>query len=352
MGNVYNVRFTNAPINFVKGERNYSIKLKTILSKKVERGGKIAWNPAESFDIVRNMMSKNSIRYVRYSYKRKGELFNQQPERKKEGLQPRKKGLDTSKYGGYNSKTASHFSLVKYNKSSVAIIPVDLMDSEKFLSDISFAKKYAAGQLKEIASETVPENEIIFPLGDRIIKINSMLEIDGFRCNITRKSNKGRTIVVSSACSLVVDNNSYEYLQKVLSFVNKRKQNKNLKLNSYSSINRESNIAVFDLLTSKLSASPFNVLLGKIGKKVSNGREIFIDLELEDQTLALSNVLMLLKTGRSVGCDLKLIRESGEAGVISINSVLSKLKGIKSICIIDQSPTGLYEKRSENLLKL
>jgi CRISPR-associated endonuclease Csn1 len=47
-----------------------------------------------------------------------------------------------------------------------------------------------------------------------------------------------------------------------------------------------------------------------------------------------------------------LIGESGQAGVITLNSDLSKIKGKRSIRIIDQSPTGLYEKKSVNLLEL
>ena len=90
----------------------------------------------------------------------------------------------------------------------------------------------------------------------------------------------------------------------------------------------------------------------KLGKKVDTGYEPFEKLDLTEQTIALSNVLGLLKTGRSTGCDLKLIGESAQAGVITLNSDLSKLKGRKSIYIIDQSPTGLFEKKSVNLLEL
>lgn len=41
------------------------------MTRKVERGGEVAWDPETSFAIVRKMMSKNSIRYVRYAYMRK-----------------------------------------------------------------------------------------------------------------------------------------------------------------------------------------------------------------------------------------------------------------------------------------
>lgn len=70
LGNVYNTRFTKDPLNFLKNNEKYSIKIfqknsdgkKTgVMTRKVERGGEVAWDPETSFAIVRKMMSKNSI---------------------------------------------------------------------------------------------------------------------------------------------------------------------------------------------------------------------------------------------------------------------------------------------------
>ena len=112
------------------------------------------------------------------------------------------------------------------------------------------------------------------------------------------------------------------------------------------------NLEAFSELSDKLVNKPFNIMLGKIGEKIKKSYATFESLKLTDQTIALFNILSLLKTGRSTGCDLKLIGESGQAGVITLNSDLSKIKGKNSIRIIDQSPTGLYEKKSVNLLEL
>lgn len=361
LGNVYNTRFTKDPLNFVKNNKNYSLKIYQknsdgketgVMTRRVERGGEVAWNPETSFAIVRKMMSKNSIRYVRYAYKRKGGFFNQMPERKKAGLVPRKAGLDSEKYGGYNNTTASHFAVVKCKEQSVIIIPVEIMFCKKFSENVMFAQEYAAKQLTEILSQNFSAEDVKFPLGNRIIKVNTMLEIDKFRCNIVQKSNKGRTLVLSSACSLALDNDSYVYMKKISSFINKKKTNKNLHVNNYMGITQEENIKAYDMLTTKMLSSPFNVFFYKIGVKVSNGRDKFMALSLNEQVTILSNVLLLLKTGRSTGCDLKPIGESGQAGVLTLNSDFSKIKNKESICIIDQSPTGLIERKSPNLLKL
>ncbi len=360
MGNIYNTKFTENPLNFIKSGEQYSMKIfkrsadgkeSGLLTRKVERGGNVAWDPSVSFGIVRKMMSKNSIRYVRYSYRRKGGLFNQLPERKKEGLVERKQGLDTAKYGGYNSTTASHFSLVKYD-SSIVFVPVELMFAERFSSDVEFAKEYAAEQLSIIFSDDVYAEKITFPLKDRLVKVNAMLEIDGFRGNISQKSSKGRKLVISSAVSLILDKEHYDYAKIISSFITKYKEDRNRRADTYCGISKEKNAELFDVLADKATSAPFNIMLGKIGEKVRSGKEIFEGLSLTEQAIALSNILSLLKTGRVAGCDLTLIGESGQAGILTLNSNISKLKDKSSIQIIDQSPTGLFEKRSPDLMKL
>ena len=115
VGNVHDVKFTSNPLNFVKNaDKHYTIKIKETLKHKVARNGETAWNPETDFDTVKRMMSKNSVRYVRYCYKRKGKLFDQNPDRAgNPDLARLKKNLDPVKYGGYNSMSISCFSLIK-----------------------------------------------------------------------------------------------------------------------------------------------------------------------------------------------------------------------------------------------
>ncbi len=360
MGNVYNTRFTKDPLNFIKSGERYSLKMfkkdadgkqTGLLTRPVKRNGITAWDPNESFEIVRRMMLKNSIRYVRYAYKRKGGLFDQMPKKKNEGLVPRKKGLDSSVYGGYNNKTASLFSLVKY-MDSVVFIPVELMYAKRYSESTEFAADYAKEQLNVILSKSVDSCDLSFPFNDRLVKINAMLDIDGFRCNIVQKSNLGRTLVLASAASLIMDKESADYIKTVSSFVGKYKTDKTRTAESYPGLSCSQNCALYSKLIEKLDKKPFSVMLGGIGKKIKKGFEVFKNLSLTEQTVAIFNVISVLKTGRSTGCDLKLIGESGQAGVITLNSDITKTKGRKDIRIIDQSPTGLIEKKSVNLLEL
>ncbi|MBR6669873.1 MAG: type II CRISPR RNA-guided endonuclease Cas9 [Ruminococcus sp.] len=365
MGNVYNTKFTKDPLNFVKSGERYSMKLfkknqdgeeNGLLAGIVQRGDTIAWDPKSSFDIVRKMMSKNSIRYVRYTYKRKGGLFNQMPERKKEGLVPRKNGLDTEKYGGYNNKTASFFSIVKVDKE-IVIIPIDLIDSHLFMIDESRAKEIAFAALQEFYPSkkllSLTADKIVFPLKRKIIKINTMIEIDGYRVNICSKDSKGKYISVSSAVPLIFDNNQNLYIKKLESFKKKHDSDKNYKVNNYSGITESANIELYDHITEKCLNPPFNkwAKFEEAGKILKEGKSKFVVQDITTQVLSLLKLLTLLKTGRSANCDLSFSGGVANFNTVRFNSTLD-LKKNNSVYIIDQSPTGLFEKKSVNLLKL
>ncbi|MGN0683178.1 MAG: type II CRISPR RNA-guided endonuclease Cas9, partial [Oscillospiraceae bacterium] len=160
MGNIYYVKFTRDPMNFVQEYRAkkevYDLKISSMLNHDVVRNGEIAWRgDGSSPEVVKKQLEKNNIRYVKYTFRRKGALFNLLPERKNPELVPRKKELPPAKYGGYNSTTASFFSLVKHygvKSSGVVIIPVELMYSDRFEHDAEFAGKYAIDILSDILS--------------------------------------------------------------------------------------------------------------------------------------------------------------------------------------------------------
>ena len=352
MGNVYDTQFTKSPLNFVRSNTSYSIKLTTLLSRKIERNNEIAWDPDSSFSIVRKMMGKNSIRYVRYCYKRKGGLFNQQPERKKEGLVQRKQGLDTVKYGGYNNKTASFFS-----KNDLVIIPIDLIDANVYISDESKAKHIAFSALKEFYPakkiSCITENDIMFPLSRKVIKINSVLEIDGFRVNICSKDSKGKYLSVSSAVSVIFDHDTECYIKKIESFKKKKEADKNYHISAYNAFSASDNLALYDLVAQKCMSSPFDrwQKFREAGKILNEGRKLFAESDVETQLISLLKVLSILKTGRSSNCDLSFAGGVANFNTVRFNSSLDRKKN-NAVYIIDQSPTGLFEKRSVNLLEL
>ena len=86
---------------------------------------------------------------------------------------------------------------------------------------------------------------------------------------------------------------------------------------------------------------------------VESGREKFVSLNIRDQVLTLLNLHIVF--GRMTGgCDLSCIGGSKKtAATVSFSSTVSNWKKYYSdVRIIDQSASGLWEKKSENLLDL
>ena len=357
MGQVYDIKFTRNPLNFIKvncgNNRNYSMKLDSLLGYDIECGGVVAWQKDKSIVTVKRQMSKNNITCVRYCYTRKGELFNMEPERKNHGVVERKKGLSVAKYGGYNNTSAACFVLVKYygeNSAGLVLMPLEVMYVADYLNDNSFAQSYCKRTLEEITGISIDRVE--FPLGKRFIKINTLIDIDGFRATIAQKSNKGKTIVLASTNSLILDKEQHDYVKKLTNFVQKNINNNNEPNEEHDKITFNRNESLYDILLDKLNNKIYSVKFKKTAEKVKFGREKFRALTLRKQIYLLLSLINVLKSGRSGSCDLRLIGDVKKAAIVTINSDLSKIKNCRSIRIIDQSPTGLIEKRSQNLLEL
>ncbi len=351
MGNVYNVRFTKNPISVIKSGEKYSVKLKTLLSRDIVRNGVTAWSVSDSFDTVKRNMAKNSIRFVKYTYKRSGGFFHQNLQKAGPDLAPSKSGLDTEKYGGYNNTTASYFAAVKNGDNGVAIIPIELLYADKYENDLLFAKEYVASVLSAISGKSVNKDSISFPFGKRILKINTLIELDGFRVFISSKANQGKRIDVCSAVQLISDKEIHDYIKKLTSYYEKSEKGTKFPVPEISKISSEMNVKLYDFLCGKCLSKPFSILLEKMGSILENGKSEFLKLSVTEQVGILLNMVSLLKTNRVVGCDLSKIGGSKQAGVLTIGYNVSSLK-YKTLKIVDQSPTGLFEKHSENLIAL
>lgn len=72
------------------------------------------------------------------------------------------------------------------------ITGIEFMHAERFLQDPIFAKEYAQKRISSITGKTV--SNIDFPLKKRIIKINSIISLDGFRICLSGKSGGAKLI--------------------------------------------------------------------------------------------------------------------------------------------------------------
>lgn len=358
-GEVYNARFT---AKFFKVDQDdYSVKTKVIFGNKVWRGKELVWNGGKDIARIKRILMKNSVHYTRYAFERKGGFFDQQPLRADSGLIERKAGLDTEKYGGYNKSTASYFLLVKYleagkkPKQEVMFIPIDLMEAERIMKNETYAKDYAGKTVAQILGKSKEiVQEVSFPLGLRKFKVNTLLTFDGFAATLASKSNGGKTIVFGSMMPLLVDREKETYIKRLESFSKRKQQSTALLVDeTYDKITKEKNRELFSFFSNKLKEKPFCTVFGSQLQVLQSGEKVFEKLTLEKQVEILLNILSIFQTGRTTGCDLKILGGVGQAAIFTGSSKLSNwTKFYKDVRIVDISAAGLHRKISQNLLEL
>ncbi len=97
---------------------------------------------------------------------------------------------------------------------------------------------------------------------------------------------------------------------------------------------------LYDEFLNKIKNTIYNSKLGAQEKTLSEKRNIFIDLSVEDKCVVLSEILHMFQC-QSSSANLKLIDGPASAGIIKIGNNISN---IGQISIINQSPTGIYEQ--------
>lgn len=351
VGNVYHCRFTK---NFYL-EQKYTLKTKQLFSHSVNLIGKTVWRGEEDIAHVQRIMGKNNIHYSRYAFIRRGGLFDQMPLKSAEGLIPRKKGLNPEKYGGYNKAAAACFLLVKYKekgKREACIMPIELMTYDKVFDSRESAEQYSLKTIESIWDKEGLITDIEFPLGLRPLKVNTMLDFDGFRACITGKANRGQKIGLTSMMPLLIGNRWEIYIKKLERFEEKRAKNKSIVLNEeYDGISKIRNKELYCLLADKVTGGIYGTAFGAVIEVLNTGREKFEQLSGEEQVKLLCTLVLLLKSGRAGNCDLTAIGGKSATGTYNIGTKLSVWKKrFTEVYLIDMSASGIYESVSVNLL--
>ncbi len=366
VGNVYHCKFSR---QWFKIDADpYSMKVKVLFTQKVYCRGQMVWNGWKDVELVQKMARKPYAHLTRYAFCRKGGFFDQMPLKAAPGLTPLKQGKPTEIYGGYNKPTASFFVLVRYTqgkKRDVMIMPVELLHSRRFLADPAFAEVYAKEQVEKILGKPVTNLE--FLLNRRILKVNTMLSLDGFRVCLAGKSGGGRQLIITSLCPFVASWRAEDialwipeekritaekYIKKMESFMKKKKEKPAIQANEkYDGISSKMNIALYDLYTQKMQNYPYSKRPANPCATLVTGREKFASLGVTEQVIVLMQIQGLF--GRAKFADLTSVGGVGKAGVTCLGSSLSNWKkSYADVRIIDASASGLHEQVSQNLLEL
>ena len=350
VGNVWHHKFSR---QFWRTDEKLNAKPEVVFTRPVFFKGQTIWSGADDKDRVVKIARKNTARVTKYSFCRKGGFFDQMPVSAAPGLVPRKKDMPTEIYGGYNKTTATFFVLVRYfvaKKQDVMVMPVELLHANEFLKNSSFAEQYAIQTISKIINKPVIKVE--FLLNRRILKVNTMLSLDGLKVCITGKSSGGAKIGVSV---MEVFKTSYQnecYIRKLESFDKKRKTNANIVLSSsFDGITTEQNVALYDYYIKKLQNTPYKYRPANPVESLTKCRARFIDLSPSVQVGVLLQIQGMF--GRLVKADLTPIGGVASTGVTALSSSISNWKkNYRDVRIIDQSASGLYETSTCNLLEL
>ncbi len=317
----------------------------------IEKNEEIIWKAGKNGTLktINKYLLKNDILFTRYAYCNKGGLFNQQPlkapkdENKGTKLVPRKKGLDTNKYGGYDTVTPAYFMLVESKDKKGGLIrtleTVPLYRVANFEKNEELLLDYCKNNYELV------EPKIIIPK----IKKNSLLVINGFPMHL--KGTTGKQLFLQVAVQLCIDYNWSLYIKKLMKYIQANSMRKDkkelLKVDKYMELTESQNMDLFDLMIDKLKNSIYKLRPANPVNKLIEKREIFENLIIEKQCIILSEMLNLFKC-KPVVSDLTEIDGSKSTGKVQMNKNIINNESVK---LIHQSPTGVFEY-SVDLLKI
>ena len=345
VGNAYFVKFTKNAAWFIRNNPGRSYNLKRMFEFDIERSGEIAWKAGNNGSIVtvKKVMQKNNILVTRKAYEVKGGLFDQQIMKKGKGQVPIKGNderlANIEKYGGYNKAATTYFMLVK-----------SLDKKGKEIRTIEFVPLYLKNQIEinhESAIQYLAQErglnspEILLSK----IKIDTLFKVDGFKMWLSGRT--GNQLTFKGANQLILSHQEAEILKGVVKYVNRKNENKDAKLSERDGMTEEKLLQLYDTFLDKLSNTVYSIRLSAQIKTLTEKRAKFIGLSNEDQCIVLNEILHMFQC-QSGSANLKLIGGPGSAGILVMNN---NITARKQISVINQSPTGIYEKEID-LMKL
>jgi len=351
VGNVYDQRFTK---NWFRVDQPYNVQAKKLFTASHRHGDLVYWDGEKDLAKVRKTVGKNAVHLTRYAFCRKGGLFDQQPVKKAPGLIPLKNGLPTERYGGYNKPTASCYVLARFmldGKSEIMLVPVELHVRDAVLSDGNRLLKYVETTIESILEKCPQDTQLL--LKGRILKINTVISLDGTMMTLAGKSSGGKNILLSPVAPLILSAEWERYAKCLESFRKKTEISKNLEPDEiHDGIFREKNVAFYRLLTEKLNAWPFVNYPGNQGQTLAQGIDKFAAEQTKVQITCLLNILTMMGPG-AAAVDLTACGGTSKAGAKVINAKLSNWKKrYREVRIVDVSASGLFRKAGCNLLEL
>ena len=268
---------------------------------------------------------------TRYSFEGKGGLAKETlysaKKAKEEGYIPFKssdeKMQDVTKYGGFTSVTGAYFFLVEYT------------EKKKRIRTIESVPLYLVQKIEQNPQELEKYCEQVLGLTDfdirvRKIKIGSLVKRNGYFFYITGKN--GKQLIARNAVNMCLKKEWVKYISKLEKAVEKNIVEE--------VITKEKNELLYYELINKFKVGIFANRPNPVGDKLEKAKDKFLSLDIEKQCTVLCQILQLSSVLGSAS-DMTLLGESANCGKMQIGKKI----GDEDIYLINQSVTGLYEKK-------
>lgn len=347
VGNVYFVKFTQNPLNFIANEYNRDEKrnrynLSRMFDWDVVRGNETAWiaqkkeGTVGTIATVRAVLGKNTPLLTRYNFEEHGALANETlysaRKAKEEGYIPFKstdeRMADIKKYGGFTSVSTAYFFLVEHElkgKRVRTIETVPVYMRERVENNPDELVKYCSLQLGLVKPDIRVHK----------IKIQSLIKRNGYFAYISGKT--GKAIILRNAVNMCMNQRWIGYIRKLEKYIETGCID--------DLICEEQNILLYEELRNKYVYGIYKNRPNPVGDKLSEGYDRFCKLQIADQCKVLVNILTMSSIGGN-GADLVLIGGSAGSGKTQISKNISETE---ELYLINQSVTGIFENRVDLL---
>ena len=363
VGNVYYVKFTKNPINFMRqaekntNDKRYKYHLDKMFDYTVVRSDECAWINEEggknnTIGTVKRQVFRTSPLISRRSYITTGGITKKETiyrvgDAVEGAYYPLKTSdrrlTDVKRYGGKRDIRTAAYTLISYLEAgkeirSLEAIPSFLMVGRR--PNEAKMLKYVERIVQRDSKKVCSNFRILIP----VIQFNALMKIDGYYYYIAGRTNNN--IILHNAVPVYLSNRENGYIKKL---------EKAQTMNQFSEIDSEGNLVItkeknrqiFESIIKKIDTPLFSSRKGTLKKSLDKGKKEFDNLSINEQVNVIVQILLAFAANTNP-VDLSGLKQGKRAAVMTIGKRINSLKECE---LINQSITGLFEKRI-NLLNV
>jgi len=367
VGNSYYVKFEGNPARFIKESESkeddlrYKYHMSRFFEYQISNRNEVAWRidgANRTIDRVKRIMGKYSPLVSYKTEEGRGEYFKETIYSKFKakpmtytGVKTKNSPLcDVTKYGGKTSVRTSGYCFVKYTNKKKEVrkfetLPIYLGNSSS-LTDKVIEDYLRESYLMKGMTDAANTVKVLI----KFVPQKTVLLLDGHKYVIGGST--GDEMYINSIVPLKMPIDDVHYLHKLekakelndykeVKSVENKKGEKLLR----EVITKEKNNEFFDVIVEKLRTDAYSSRRNSVLNKLENGKEKFIDLDVEAQVNILLDVINNIY-GIKQTVNLERIGASKYSGMCFCNRNIAENKEVQ---LIFNSITGLYERKIDLL---